>query len=122
MTDGGLAGAAAALLGGRRDEAPEFLSLVFLEHSVERLPRELVRVARGAFDERQQPCRLLIIAMELNPGLDPVVLDPAVQFPGAAGEMVMDLLLTKSVVAQVVQTGIREPRVERAQLDRKSVV
>src|ERR1700722_4514801 len=116
MADGGLAAAAPGLLGGLRDEAPEFLPLVFLEHPVERLPRELVRVALGAFDEHQQPRRLLIITMQLNPGLDPVLLDPAMQLPGAAGEMVMDLPLTQSVVAQVIQAGIREPRVEREQL------
>src|SRR5579859_2331082 len=114
MADGALA--AAGWVGGLRDEAPEFLPLVFLEHQVERFASELVGAAVGALDQRAQPRRLRIIAVEVDPGLDLVILDPAMQLPIAAGEMVMDFLLTKPVVAQVIQARVREARVERAQV------
>jgi hypothetical protein len=68
-------------------------------------------MASGTLSERYHSFRLRVTGVEVNPGWDPVIVDPALQVAVPTGEVAMHLLLTQAVVVEIVKAGVRQLRV-----------
>src|SRR5438552_1739865 len=90
------------------------LAAVLLQQRSDGLAQELGASAPGLIRQPREVRGLLIPQAQRR--LDAVLFDPLIQFAITAREVVVHLALTQPIVVEIIQTGVREPRVERAQL------